>query len=118
MGCPLENIGIELHSLIVSSNGFFKLFFGKVRGAEIAVVRSGILPKLDGFLILLDRLPLLFLQVVDDAQIVVRVAVLAIQLDGSLKVFTGVLEALHRKLRDSGPVISLGTIRLLLQCSA
>ena len=96
MGCPLKNIGIQLYSLVIGSDGFFKLLLGKVGRAKIAVVRGRILSKLDGFQILLNRLPLLFLQVVDDAQIVVCVTVLAIQFDGALKVFPRLFEALHR----------------------
>src|SRR5206468_10266496 len=42
-----------------------------------------------------NRLPLFFLQVVDDAEIVVCVAVLAIQFDGTLEVFPSLFEALH-----------------------
>src|SRR5207244_4911728 len=68
---------------------------------QVAVIRSCVLPQLDRFFVLLDRLPVLLLEVIDYPQVVICVGVLAVALDGTLEALAGFVKALQFQLSDA-----------------
>src|ERR1019366_2378567 len=114
----LENVGIQMKRSGVVDGRLFVFLLGKIRGAAIAEVGSGLATKRDRLVINFDCLGEIAALVGKDskfvigrAEIVVGVGMFAIGLDGAFETFLGFLVALHHELADADFVVHRGAAR-------
>src|SRR5207302_6721528 len=114
MGDPLKDLGIKLYCVAVGANGVLELFLAEVSRSQIAKVRSSLIVQIDRVRVLLDRLAVFFGYVIDHAQIVVGVSILAVVFDGALEVFLGIFVMLQQQFGNPELVEEDGIVGFLL----
>ena len=102
----LEDIRVEGKGFRVFLGRLLVLLLREVGGPQIAVERSGIIFQLDGLLILFDRPTVIVVEVIlQRANVVVRLGVLLIHLDGPLEFALGFVLAHHLEIGYANLVV-------------